>query len=229
MVPRYIPKVHMFTINFSNFCLLLTLLSYPPKMLKIYVTASIFATATNAESFDAFEAFKLKYNKTYKSNSEDIYRRNVFHKNMNALPNDDKNYGVTAFAATSQEEFHQMAGLKITSDLNPTATPLHLTNPPQPIDWVAKGAVTSIKDQGICGSCWSFSATGAVEGQNFIKHGTSISLSEQELMDCDTHELDHGCHGGEPHIAMEWVINNTLNGNGGQASETTCKITIIMV
>ena len=144
---------------------------------------------------------------------------------MNALPNDDKNYGVTAFAATTKEEFHQMAGLKITSDLHPNATPsLHLTNPPQPIDWVAKGAVTSIKDQGICGSCWSFSATGAVEGQNFIKHGTSISLSEQELMDCDTHELDHGCHGGEPHIAMEWVINNTLNGNGGQASETTCKV-----
>jgi len=92
--------------------------------------------------------------------------------------------------------------------------------PPQPIDWVAKGAVTDIKTQGVCGSCWSFSASGAIEGRHFLETGELVSLSEQELMDCDTHDVDHGCHGGNPAIAMEWVINNTKNGNGGQCTET---------
>jgi cathepsin F len=57
-----------------------------------------------------------------------------------------------------------------------------------------------------------------MEGQHFLRTGNLVSLSEQQLMDCDTHSLDHGCHGGAPHIAFEWVINNTKNGNGGQTT-----------
>ena len=76
------------------------------------------------------------------------------------------------------------------------------------IDWVEKGAVTKVKNQGDCGSCWSFSTTGLLEGAYFIKNGNLLSFSEQELVSCDN--TDNGCNGGSMDSAVKWV-----NENGG--------------
>jgi hypothetical protein len=86
---------------------------------------------------------------------------------------------------------------------------------PQYYDWRARGAVTPVKDQGQCGSCWTFSTTGAIEGANFIKTGKLVPLSEQQLLDCDVgcdpdipQACDSGCNGGLPSNAMEYIVEH---------------------
>ncbi|KAM0881382.1 hypothetical protein ACQ4PT_032955 [Festuca glaucescens] len=78
---------------------------------------------------------------------------------------------------------------------------------PDALDWRQSGAVTGVKDQGSCGACWSFSATGAMEGINKIKTGSLVSLSEQELVDCDR-SYNSGCGGGLMDYAYKFVVKN---------------------
>lgn len=84
---------------------------------------------------------------------------------------------------------------------------------PLSVDWTTQGAVTGVKDQGNCGSCWSFSATGALEGAYKIKYGTLISFSEQNLVSCDT--IDSACNGGLMDNAFSWTRSN-----GGLCTES---------
>jgi len=118
--------------------------------------------------------------------------------------------GHNAYSGFNSEEFSQFMGFepnrqlfesKGHSYLRGTGDDSELSQSlPSTVDWRTKGAVTPVKDQGQCGSCWSFSTTGALEGVYMLKYGTLTSFSEQQLVDCDTlsngGKSDHGCNGG---------------------------------
>ena len=76
---------------------------------------------------------------------------------------------------------------------------------PSAVDWASAGAVSPVKDQGTCGSCWSFAATGAIEASLFVDRGVSTSLSEEQLIDCDKGAPQDGCKGGAIEEAFRWV------------------------
>jgi len=128
------------------------------------------------------------------------------------LPTPPTNHtlAVNKYADLTSEEFGAiMNGFK--PELQASARfPTHLPITPtaDPIDWTTKGAVTGVKDQGQCGSCWAFSATGAIEGAVQLKTGKLQSVSEQELVDCAGSFGNQGCNGGLMTQAFDYVISN---------------------
>jgi len=137
---------------------------------------------------DVFSQWKLAQGISY-SEEESNKRFQIFQNNYlwianwNAQPDQTSTVGLGPFAAMTSEEFSKhvscLTGLPALSAFNPANVPeVSIEAAPATVDWRAKGAVTPIKNQGQCGSCWAFSSTGSLEGLNFIKNGNLSSFSE---------------------------------------------------
>jgi len=201
--------------------------------MKLFVACSVLFACAFATSFynqdfherTLFEYFIKTYNKHYTpeeyQSKFQIFRNNLAEIERRTRLNPGATYNITKFADMSTQEFRKYpCGVDKLSDLNSQrpdfqpiiAEPMDFGNAPIPVswDWVAKGAVTPVKDQQQCGSCWAFSVIGNVEGVWHRAGHPLIGLSEQQEVACST--TDYGCSGGWPFWALTDMLAAPYSG-----------------
>ncbi|KAI6660632.1 Cathepsin L [Oopsacas minuta] len=162
--------------------------------------------ALDVNVVDVWAEWKQTHEKEYDTIVEEEIRKAIWMDNLvyiQTFNSEEHSYklGLNQFSDYTNKEFQEIfLGYDYEQSLVRRNATLHKVDSSVEIadsmDWRGKGAVTGVKDQGQCGSCWSFSATGSLEGQYFLKTGKLISFSEQQLCDCSTGYGNHGCKGG---------------------------------
>lgn len=221
------------------------------KLMIVFI--GLLAAAQAVSFFDLvkeeWHAFKAEHKKQYESETEENFRLKIFMDNRHKIAKHNQMYekgqvtyklGLNKYADLLHHEFvRQLNGFNRTATLKlfkgaqkpiedsvTYIEPANVDVPPS-ADWREKGAVTAVKDQGHCGSCWSFSATGALEGQHFRKTGVLVSLSEQNLVDCSGAYGNNGCNGGLMDNAFQYIKDNggidTEKSYPYEAQDDTCK------
>ena len=192
-------------------------------MFRLLLLVTTFFNMCNAELneneiWSHFTSFQEKFAKKYENVEELESRFTIFRENLhniithNADRSQNFTMGVNQFTDLTPEEFkaQMIRGLKAPVGSFGCGTFSNsASGAPASIDWRTKGAVTTVKDQGQCGSCWTFSSTGAMEGAWAITKGQLIDLAEQELVDCAGLKYGSmGCNGGQMEGAFKFIIEN---------------------
>jgi len=197
-----------------------------------------------------FREWSKDFSRSYKTIDEETRRYKIWYENLGriATTNTQKlayKLRLNQFADLTDDEFklkvhgskgacyredHKLSKVpKISTKIGAKIAAAQVKANPTSVDWVTKGVVTPVKNQGDCGSCWAFSTTGSTECNTAISTGVLNSLSEQQLVDCSDAEGNEGCDGGLMDDAFEYIIKE-----GGLCSETeypytgvdgTCKAT----
>eukprot|EP00937_MAST-01D_sp_MAST-1D-sp2_P002747 g2747.t1 len=173
----------------------------------------------SAAKFSSFDAWATTFGKSY-AHDERVHRLSVW------AANDEKITAHNAGNATyklGHNQFSDLTGTEWKALISRPMAQRHASGTAvhryggEPLagamDWTTKGAVTPVKNQAQCGSCWAFSTTGSLEGAYFLKNNKLVSFSEQNLVSCDT--VDHGCNGGLMDNAFGWE-----KANGGLCKES---------
>ena len=171
-------------------------------------------------AYPTFTDWALANGRVYTSATERDYRESVYSRNLaKVIHHNNHNHSywfdVNKFADLSRKEFARLyinggynnASMR-TRNVNWNLVRTNKTALPTSVDWTTKGAVTPVKNQGQCGSCWAFSTIGSTEGAWFLKNGSLVSLSEQQLVDCASAEGNQGCNGGLMDYGFQYIIDN---------------------
>ncbi|KAM8884854.1 cathepsin S-like [Synchiropus picturatus] len=177
------------------------------------------AAATSPVLDRHWELWKKMHNKEYSEQLEELGRRRIWEENLEMINvhNLETSLGLHTFEL-AMNHLGDLTGEEVLSTLTGTSVPPNLERGPvnlskdidipESLDWREKGLVSEVKMQGSCGSCWAFSAVGALEGQLKKTTGVLLSLSPQNLVDCSGKYGNHGCNGGFMTSAFEYVIEN---------------------
>ncbi|CAG9538329.1 unnamed protein product [Cercopithifilaria johnstoni] len=175
------------------------------------------------QQYNDYKLYKRKYNKRDEEINLEYRRFVTYLDNVKKINEHNKRYkreeetyevAINHLADMLPEEFDKLHGFQSTMMKRnhfKNVVPMKIRGPlPKKVDWRSLGAVTKVKDQGNCGSCWTFSATGALEGQHFLRTGKLIELSEQNLLDCSSNNIygNSGCDGGLMMDAFRYVVKN---------------------
>lgn len=201
---------------------------YSKSMFHLCVTLFLFTVLVdchllhNPELDGVWKEFKKLHSKFFNDSDHELKRRHIFEDslefirdhNLKAdLGQETFRMGLTQFADWTLDEFKAYINLKLLPPNNTVPNDPHVTmvtssGLPDSVNWVTQGAVTPVKNQGHCGCCYAFSATGALEGQVFLQSGQLVSLSEQNILDCSGSTGNQGCNGGAIPYAFQYVDNN---------------------
>ncbi|XP_071529837.1 cathepsin L-like peptidase isoform X2 [Panulirus ornatus] len=213
----------------------------------VALVASASAVSFFSLVLEEWEAFKLEYGKKYDTDVEESFRMKIFTENKHKIASHNKLYSTGEKSyRLKMNKYGDMLHHEFLSTMNGFRwnrtgsykssrqfTGASFIEPdddvvlPKNVDWRDKGAVTPVKDQGKCGSCWSFSSTGALEGQHFRQTGKLVSLSEQNLIDCSSKYGNQGCNGGLMDNAFRYIKDNggidTENAYPYEAMDDNCR------
>ncbi|CAH0545770.1 unnamed protein product [Brassicogethes aeneus] len=189
--------------------------------MKIYILLACLAVAVSANTQNQWKHFKQTHKKSYRSLIEERLRYQIFSTNLEKIEQHNVKFeqglttyklGINKFADWTEKEFLAFLTPKRPAKRNPSDKVFKSNETiPSEFDWRTKGAVLDyVKDQGQCGSCWSFSVTGALESHNQIKTGKLISLSEQDLLDCSGSYGNYGCAGGFMSFGFFYTRDNGI-------------------
>lgn len=176
-----------------------------------------FIHPTNTSHVDTeFVRFIEKHKKIYVRNSEHVTRYHNFMQNLryvNSMNRAQVGFSLTInhLADKTPDELRALRGYRSSRVYNggkpfPYDAEKVVKDLPDDYDWRLYGAVTPVKDQSVCGSCWSFGTTGSIEGAWFLHNGGNlVRISQQALIDCSWGYGNNGCDGGEDFRAYQWI------------------------
>ncbi|XP_012684956.1 cathepsin S, ortholog 1 [Clupea harengus] len=168
-----------------------------------------------------WDMWKAEHSKVYPNQAEEAHRKLIWEKTAQEVlrHNQDASQGLHSFmlglnhlADLTTDEANKMLSCLKPEDpslhRNMTFTPLMVGPLPEKVDWVERGLVSAVQNQGTCGSCWAFSSAGALEAQMKHRTGQLTPLSQQNLVDCSVAYGNHGCRGGYLSKSFIYVIQN---------------------